>query len=210
MAAENGIRWGTAARSVAFVVVACALVLWASAAAATVAVYMDLATLIDRSDVIVRVEVEKQRSYPDSEQKRVVTDTTLKIKERFFGGAGPRVVVQQWGGRLADGRREVVAGDAQFTPGEEAIVFLKKDRDGKPLYYLTALSQAKYRIRTQDGRRYVERDLSDLAFLLASGKEVVAVEEDARPQASFEAELRATVAAVKQVDLQDVEAGGER
>ena len=194
----------------AAIAVAGLLVLWASAAAATVVIYMDLATLVERSDVIVRVQVEEQRSYLDREQGRVVTDTTLAVEERFFGASPAKVVVQQWGGELADGRREQIAGDARFEPGEEAIVFLKRDRDGRKLFYLTALSQAKFRISQEGGRRYVQRDLSDLAFMLSDGKKVVEIDEVARPVVSFEAELRATVAAVKEIDPAELQKEIER
>lgn len=188
-------------------VVAAALLLtvclFAASASATLVRYASTERLIELSDVIVHGRVVKQSTYFDPRQERVVTDTTIQIEHAFYGKVDNTLTLQQWGGEYKD-RTYVIPGDATFEPDEEVVLFLTygtPEEQGSGLLYLTALSQAKYKVYHNDrGEQMVARDLSNLGFLVGDGESarmVGHIDETPRTLKSFHATLQSLVAGIK-------------
>ena len=85
-------------------------------------------SLADRaraSDRVLLAEVLAARvEMPAEGVRRMTTVTTLLVRERYKGDAPERLEVVQLGGQSGLWESHV-AGDATFTPGESAVVFLK-------------------------------------------------------------------------------------
>ncbi len=171
--------------------------LFMSTASATVMKYVGLEQLIHISDIIVQAKVVDQHTYFDKAQKRIVTDTTFSVERSFWGGVKDKVTIQQWGGTYK-GRTLIIPGDAHFSKGEEAIVFLSKSPSG--LVTLSAMSQSKFKLVKTGSNTLVSRDLSDVAFMIAGkdGKQKVThLPGETRSYASFVAELQSLVEGIK-------------
>lgn len=177
-------------------------VLWTSNAAATVMRYADMARLIEISDVIVHGTVADQQTIFDNERGHIVTNTTLEIKHAFLGDVSKTVRFQQWGGTFED-KTAYIPGDAPFEKNEEVILFLRRGLDGDNTLYLSALSQAKYKVhRNDDGKTIISRDLSDLSFVHANSAKPVGVTDEAvSGEQSFYATLESLIAGIKQIDV---------
>ena len=178
-------------------IVALALVVLASSVAwATVAKYMDLSALVERSDAIAHGVVVGQASFLDEERDLVLTRTTLQIDRSYMGETSPIIQIQQIGGEFGD-RVTKITGDASFTPGEEVIVFMKSG--GGDLYYLTSMAQAKYGVTREGGAIKVTRDISEIAFIKGH-RDIEHLEPEQRDGGDFIAELGALIAGIKGVE----------
>jgi hypothetical protein len=182
---------------VALALSALVLCLLAGPAAATVVRFMSLEKLVERSDTIVRARLVDSRTYFDSDQNVIVTDSTFRVDRDYLSSVGDEIVVQQWGGELGD-RALVIPGDAHFKKGEETILFLKKG-DGTH-HYLTALAQSKYRVWKKGKFTYVQRDLSELSFLAQGAKTPGKLVEAKESFRSFEAQLLTHIQAIKKIE----------
>lgn len=177
--------------AVAVATTVCAL-LWLapSTASATVMEYASPAELVELSDVVVRADVVGQHSFVDDEQGRIVTHTTLAVRETYHGEAGSEVTVEQWGGTVGE-RTSSVPGDAEFEVGEEVIVFLRRDASRPDALFLTALAQSKYTVDRTDETAMVARDLSDLVVLSADARhERLEIAGEMHGLEAFESRLR--------------------
>jgi hypothetical protein len=169
--------------------------LFVSSASATVMKYADVDRLIEISDIIIHAEVVEQKTYFDTEQDRVVTDTTFGVNRAFWGKVGEKVTIQQWGGTY-QGTTHYIPGDARFEVGEEVVVFLHK---GKDVVALSALGQAKFSVEKTNEGKLVSRDLSDITFMLEqNGQQKLGhLPGETRSFVSFVAELEALVQGIK-------------
>ena len=175
--------------------------LWASTAAATVMLYLDLPTLVETSDVIVHGRVIDQHTYFDDSRQQVTTKTTVEVARTFWGPQEATVTFRQVAGEW-NGTLTAIPGDAKFEPYEEVVLFLV---DGKGKYagdrYLSGLAQAKYTVLRQRGEATVVRDLGSLAFLTQETNEIGHRAPESFTFESFVPELETLVAGIK---------GGER
>ena len=183
-------------RAVSLLIVSIGL-LWASAAAATVMLYADLARLVELSDVIVQGRVVDQDTFFDEKADEIATITTVEVDHAYLGKVGKTVAFRQWGGNHGELMAKI-PGDAHFEPYEEVVLFLA---DGKGQYagmrYLVALGQSKYTVFRANGNALVTRDLHDLAFLDQSRNEISARPSEHYELRNFVPELEALIAAIK-------------
>lgn len=136
------------------VVVALALLL-PGPTSATSLVHLDTRALTLESPEIVVGEVEHVRSYWNDAHTRILTDVDLKVTRALKGGETARLTLTQLGGEV-DGARYAVPGAPLFAVGEEALLFVWRDRAGRA--QVNGLAQGKFDIRRDaSGERYVQR-----------------------------------------------------
>jgi hypothetical protein len=149
-----------------------ALVMTVGSARATIVADVDLARLARGSDAVVHAVVERtgtQMAYNASRAPWTVTQ--LRVKQWLSGGEGERLWIRDEGAVWANGGRPL-AGAAVYEPGEEVIVFLRRDA-GK--YYRTHnLAAGKLVVRRDGEHPRVERDLRAVSVLGAPRQGAVA------------------------------------
>src|SRR5262245_42185049 len=104
----------------------------ATAAAATSLIQLDTPALVRGSHDIVIGRVVSQRSHWNPGHSRILTDIVVAVDETLKGttDAGGTITLTQLGG-VVDGARLAVAGSPTFAPGEEALLFVWRDPDGR-------------------------------------------------------------------------------
>ena len=171
-------------RPIRMLVAALALVVSASALASTV-LALSVEEMTRRSDVVVRAQVVSQSSR--REKGRLYTFTTLEVRETWKGRPEETIVVRQLGGVEGE-LATYVAGDARLEPGEEVVVFLRRNPAGEPVYHFVGLAQAKFRIERRDGTPVARRELGGLAVVdPATGR--IDAERKARLPREFELDV---------------------
>ncbi len=112
--------------------------------------------LVVESSEVVIAEVEGTRSYWNAARTRILTDVTLHVTRAIKGAPGERLTLTQMGGEV-DGVRVTVHGSPVFHAGEEALVFVWRDRQGRA--QVNGLAQGKFAIRRDPatGERVLER-----------------------------------------------------
>jgi hypothetical protein len=137
---------------------ACALALLAGApvAHATQVLHQDLRALTLGSSDIVVGHVATTRTYWNAAHTRILTDVTVSVGEALKGEPGEQLVLTQLGGDL-DGLRLAVPGGPVFRPGEEALLFVWRDGQGRA--QVNGLAQGKFDITTDPatGERTLQR-----------------------------------------------------
>jgi hypothetical protein len=117
---------------------------FASPAQASVVRRVPLATLVQRSDTVVRGRVLAQQSGWDSARRQIFTDVEIDVVERYKNGGAPaRLRVRHLGGSV-DGVTMHTLGEVAFVTGEEVVLFLARSSSGA--YRSVALAQGKWRI----------------------------------------------------------------
>lgn len=145
-------------------VLAAIVLLGVSAAAdATTMLFLSREELVKRSDLVVRVRVGKAVTTESEDGRALVTRTELDVVQLLKGKADGRVVVQQRGGTYR-GKTQKVLGDAALKPGEDAVVFLRRDEEGK--VYFTALALSVYHV---DAKGTARRELDGLELARYNG-----------------------------------------
>lgn len=92
-------------------------------AGASVSVALSLADLMERADEVALGHATASQAR--WEGRRIVTDVTVVVDERIYGGAGGRLTLQTLGGAVGDiGMR--VEGSARLPVGHRAIVFARR------------------------------------------------------------------------------------
>lgn len=138
------------------------LVLIASPALSTTVLRFSVEELADRADVIVHATCTdvRGRETPDG----VVTDIELQVIDAVKGAtAGATFKLTTYGGSTGT-RGTFIAGSPQFQVGEELLVFL--DRPNRVGYRMAiGMSQGKYTIREDAGRKVASRNLAGLVFV---------------------------------------------
>ncbi len=113
---------------------------------------MGLDELTTEADLVVHGRVESLlcRQEPSG---RLATRVDLKLDETWKGAAADHVTLVLAGGTLGK-RREVLTGQAEYKPGEEVIVFLKRNPAGEPV--TLGLAQGKFTVWTDaaTGRKH--------------------------------------------------------
>jgi hypothetical protein len=119
-------------------------------AQASVAVLMSLEELVDHSRFVVVAEpMERYARWEElAGSRRIVTYTRLAVHESVIGEADQEVWVRTLGG-VVDKIGQSVSGEARFTLGERALVFLG-DMDGTLV--VTGLAQGHYPVVEESGK----------------------------------------------------------
>lgn len=106
---------------------------------------LSLNELVTRSDAVVVAEPTRWSSQwvTLAGQRRMVTDTRLRISRRVFGVATTvnEITVRTLGGRIGD-LGQLVHGEASFGRGQAALVFLR--RLGETRYRVTGMAQGHF------------------------------------------------------------------
>jgi hypothetical protein len=143
-----------------------------STARATLIVQPDLATMARDADAVVYAVVERtgtQMGYNASTSPWSVAE--LRVLQWLSGGKGERLWIRDPGAVWANGGRPLL-GAAVYTPGEEVIVFLRRDA-GR--YFRTHdLAAGKLVVRRQGRQAMVMQDLRDVSVLVAAPNNALA------------------------------------
>lgn len=128
--------------------VACPAV-YQNEAEATVSVTFTLDELVDLSKTVAVVEpVERSSRWEKvGDSKRIVTYTKLVVHDHVTGAKEGDVWVRTLGGKVGKVGQHV-SGEAAFTLGERALVFLSKAGDAT---VITGMAQGHYPLEEKDG-----------------------------------------------------------
>jgi hypothetical protein len=113
-------------------------------ATATQVEYLPVETLGSESPVVVRGEVTDVRAYWNDGRTRILTETTVRVDERYKGPSSREVRIVQMGGEL-DGVRMTVAGALEWMPGEDVVLFLEDSLPGR--YRVAGFTQGKFGVQ---------------------------------------------------------------
>lgn len=175
-----------------------ALILGGSAPVrATVIVPRTIEQMTHDAERVVRGRVLSSRAAWDQQRKRIYTTTEVEVLEQLQGSRDvPRTVsIRTLGGEVGEvGMR--VSGTETFTPGEEIIVFLRRDPLTTSAFQVVGMSQGKYRIeRDADGTAMAIPNTAGLAFARPDPAGVYRVEgETPRPDRIALDELKMRIA----------------
>lgn len=138
------------------------LLLIAGGSRATTLVREDTRALVRGSSDIVVGSVAAVRSRLDESGRRIVTEIAFDVT-RSLKGERRRLTLVQLGGELY-GMRYAVPGSPVFRPGEEALLFVWRDRAGRA--QVNGLGQGKFDIRRDPatGEALIQRGLPELAI----------------------------------------------
>jgi hypothetical protein len=122
----------------------CLSLVGAWGAEATVLLALDLDTLAQKADMVIRAKVLSAQAKKVGENPgRIMTDIELKSLE-CWKGTCPEVVTAVVAGGQKGAVEQRLSGSAQFTPGEECVVFLKAH--GRHRFRVLGMAQGKYRL----------------------------------------------------------------
>lgn len=133
-------------RPLLFLLTLAAALALAPAAGAMLALEATVQQLVGESDLAV--DATPQESYSEWEEipkvgRRIVTYTRLRVADAAFGDVPSEVWVRTLGGQVGDvGQR--VEGEAEFTAGSRALLFLRRAPDGR--FRVTQMSQGHFRV----------------------------------------------------------------
>jgi hypothetical protein len=172
-----------------------AFALWALPARATQMNHLDTRALTHGSSDIVIGTVERVQSHWDAAHKRILTDVDVRVSESFKGAGNGMVTLTQMGGEV-DGMRLEIEGSPVFRPGQESLLFLWRDTDGRA--QVNGLAQGKFDIRRdpRTGAATVRRPLPGFGARDARSLALVPAGESA-PDLSLDA-IRAEIRAALQ------------
>lgn len=136
------------------------LVLFASTADATQVRYQSVEQLGSQSEAVVRGKVTDVRSFWNSTQTKIYTETTITVDESYKGSGDNVVRVLQLGGEV-DGVQVTVHGALAWLPGEEVVLFLVPNRTGS--YHVSGFCQGKFEIERDQstGKAFVRWPSTD-------------------------------------------------
>lgn len=109
---------------------------------------LSIEELTAQAQLVVRGQVLR-RSCQQDEAGRIYTRVELQVKEVWKGQhAQPQLILVHGGGVLGE-KRAVVTGQADYTPGEEVVVFVVFNARGEAVSI--GLRQGKFRVETPAG-----------------------------------------------------------
>ena len=177
-----------------------ALAALASTAAATIVLRVTPRELADAAHLVVEGRVDSVDVRWDDARTCINTYVTFSIDRAHKGNASGSLVITVPGGRV--GEDEVrVEGTAQFESGEEAVVFLWRNREGS--WIVVGEAQGKFRLRKdpKTGVRMAENSLKGLCLVVRGDPKgataVAARQPDCLPCEDLFAAVRASVEAVR-------------
>ncbi len=161
----------------------------APAALAAQVQHLDTRELTLGSDDVVIGQVEQLRAHWNATHTKILTEVTVAVSQTLKGSPADRLTLVQLGGQV-DGLRTTVEGGPLFTPGEEVLLFVWRDPQGRA--QVNGLGQGKFEI-TRDpdtGRASVQRALPGLGVREARSLKLVRAGEPA-PRIPLEAMVEA-------------------
>ena len=183
----------------AFLAVAAVLFLPATARA-LVMERVAFADLVRESDLVVvgTVTGSSSRHMDAPQERRIVTDVTVRVSDVVRGvHDGGEVVVTTLGG-VVDGRGQIVPGAPRFAVGDEVVLFLstvRRTASGKAVRLPVALSQGVFFVRrTPGGRPVATPRLDDVRLVPDGGMSVPAPAADGIDLDDLKARVRAVPA----------------
>lgn len=189
--------------AVAIVAAAFSLVLVPHSADATVMVEVPLDEMARDADAIVFGTVTRSgaRLELGSDGSQPWTVTEIRVREWIKGGSGERVLVHEIGGEVQD-RGMWIEGTPRYRPGEEVVVFLRRDTIHPDRFRTFGMVQGKFVV--QRGVPGVPsslwRDLDGVAFARWAANGTMTVQPGGREPAmhleTFLDHVRAVVRAV--------------
>jgi hypothetical protein len=129
---------------------------------ATTAVKLDVATLIDKSDLVAIANVGDSQAKWDAGNKGIWTHYDISVSETLKGDHKPERQFVTRGGVVGN-RGQHVAGSGSFTKGDEYVFFLWKDDDGR--YQLTGMVQGAFAITEQNGVKRAKNSFTGLTLV---------------------------------------------
>jgi len=144
--------------------VCAALAVAAGTAFATSVLRFETADLVERAEVIVHGRCVKKTARRGAHDD-IVTEVRVEVFHMVKGGEGSPAEFEftVYGGIL-DGRGSAISGAPAFERGEEVLVFLGPEND-VGLRTAIGLSQGKYSVRIEDGRKVAYRNLEGLRLV---------------------------------------------
>src|SRR5262245_45269813 len=123
---------------------------------ATVLRHSDLHELVSGSSDIVVGQVESVAPRWNASGTKIVTEVTVRVSESLKGGNTERITLTQLGGTVGNARY-TVPGSPVFSPGEQALLFVWRDAQGRA--QVNGLGQGKFDIAVDpaSGARTVQR-----------------------------------------------------
>ena len=122
------------------------------------------------SDRVAIVEVVERKTVSDpSDPRRIKTHTQLQVRENVRGTGPSSVTLVQLGGTLGQ-QTFVIPGDADFSVGERALVFLHCTAPER--CYLVAMGEGKLPI--VDGDKVVVHDMVTEEYARRPLRELIA------------------------------------
>lgn len=110
---------------------------------------------IDRADLIVRGTVTEVWTERD-ERGRVWTRAQVEVSHSFKGESREALIVEQIGGTFA-GVPTLVAAAAEFSAGEEVLMYLDESRDGRLRLQRMGYGKWTVRIDPHSGSEVVQQ-----------------------------------------------------
>lgn len=143
---------------------------------ATVVVHATIEQMTQSAPVIVRGVARNSYAAFDEHHRRIWTYTELTVAEAIKGEAKGTVVIRQPGGVVGESG-QYVDGVAQFSPGEECVLFLYQAPDEPAVYGVERFAAGKITFKERLGVVTALRDLRGLGFAKAGGRAIQQVDE---------------------------------
>ncbi len=141
-------------------------------ALATVVLSMSMEEMTARVPLVVHGTVHRVDVQWDDGRAKIWTHTEVVVRETLKGSPRTTVLVKQPGG-VVGAVGQQVSGAAQFTPGEEVVLFLEPAVDEPNAFVPMAMSASKVTLGLVRGVKVARRDLSGLAFARQGQRGVV-------------------------------------
>ncbi len=141
------------------------VVLAAAPSRAAVVVAQTSEQLARQADAVVLGTVVRQIDGEDPVARVHVVKTEIRVGEAWKGRPPSTISLWQFGA-LRGGKHAGISGDADFTPGEEVVLFLSEGTGARAgAYFLLGLGQGKFSVVREAGLPpRVTRDVSRLHF----------------------------------------------
>lgn len=141
------------------------VLLFAPALSATVALKLDLETLTDKAEIIVRAKIDSVEARWDAANTGIWTHHTVTVSETLKGEHEAARTFVTRGGAVGN-KAQHIAGSGSFKAGDECVFFLWRD-DDKNLQ-LVGMVQGALAIKEMEG---VTRAVGSFAGLTLVDKE---------------------------------------
>lgn len=141
---------------------------------ATVVMQLSMEELTARAPLVVRGTVESSRAI-SKEDGSIWTVTSLIVTERLKGVGISKVSLKQPGGALG-GITQSVAGAAQFTEGEDVLLFLEPAADEKNSFVVLGMASGKVSFESTNGQQLAVRHLDGVSFAKSGSRKIERVE----------------------------------
>lgn len=141
-------------KSVAGALIVAAISGVSTMADATMSLFLTREDLVRISDLVVRAKVGKAVYGETDDKATIITRTNIEVTQFLKGTGSRQLTIEQFGGKL-NGKTQRVLGDAKLSPGEDAIIFLR--RGDKGMEHFSILAQSVYHVDDKGmARRFLD------------------------------------------------------